>query len=120
MENISFIPNYKEAGKKDNEKLTKEIKSLIDEWEIDVKYSSSLSEIVLHENYQIIIANGVKVIPILLNELRHNPNYWFDALKTLAKAHYNEDIDPVCEADRGDLQKMAQAWITWGENQDFI
>ena len=75
---------------------------------------------VSHRDYRTIMAKGAAVIPILFNELRNRPHFWFEALQVLLRANYGLIIDPVNDEDRGDLHKMAHAWVTWGEEHDFI
>jgi hypothetical protein len=68
-----------------------------------------------HDKFdQKIIAIGPDVISLILAELRERPDHWFWALHVLA------DADPVPASDTGHFQKMAAAWITWGEDNGFI
>ena len=113
-------PNYREIVQIGAEEFKKEVKFLIERWTNEVKNISSFSDMVSHKDYKTISAKGSGVIPILLNELRHRPHFWFDALQILIKANLGIDVDPVNEEDRGDLLKMADAWLAWGEENDFI
>ena len=115
-----YIPNYRETAQKENEKFKKEVVSLIEQWTNEVENISSFSDMVSHRDYITISAKGRRAIPILLNELRHRPHFWFDALQILIKANLGIDVDPVNVEDRGDLLKMASAWIAWGEENEYI
>ncbi len=116
----TLVPNYRKTVQKEAENFENEVKFLIERWTNEVKNISSFSDMVSHKDYKTISAKGSGVIPILLNELRHRPHFWFDALQILIKANLGIDEDPVNEVDRGDLLKMAAAWIAWGEEYELI
>jgi hypothetical protein len=67
-----------------------------------------------HPAYREIIGMGGKVVPLLLRELRRQPDHWFIALHELTQAN------PVPPASYGNLQEMAAAWIRWGEEKGFL
>jgi len=54
---------------------------------------------------------GPAVVPILLDDLRKTKRGWFWALKHLTQ------VDPVREEDRGNVDKMIDAWIGWGRKE---
>ena len=56
---------------------------------------------------------GPPVVPLILQSLKKQPNDWFYALRAITGAN------PVRSADAGDMQKMAQAWVTWGKKRGF-
>lgn len=116
----SFSPNYMEDAVKADENFKHEMARLIQRWTKDIEDMSSLSDMFSHEDYKIISAKGKRAIPILLNELRQRPHFWFDALRTILKASENRDVDPVQNEDRGNVRKMAAAWIAWGEDNEYI
>lgn len=76
-------------------------------WKADTRFSSSLSDIVLHPAYQRIIGLGPAVIPLVAAAMKDEPHYWFDALTALTGA------DPVIEAHRGSLSDMTADWLLW-------
>ncbi|MGB8412313.1 MAG: hypothetical protein WCE23_05755 [Candidatus Binatus sp.] len=53
-------------------------------------------------------------IPFLLQELRHQPDHWFTALRAIT------DANPVPDEIRGNVRKMAAAWIQWGVENGHI
>ena len=116
----TLAPNYREVIREEAKKFRQEMKFLIERWTNEVMNISSFSDIVSHRDYITISAKGSRAIPILLNELRHRPHFWFDALQILIRANLGIDEDPVNEEDRGDLLKMAAAWIAWGEENELI
>ena len=116
----ALTPKYQEIAQEDANMFKQQIAYLIERWTNEVEDISSFSDMVSHRDYKTVYAKGRRAIPILLNELRYRPHFWFDALQILVKANYGIDVDPVNEEDRGDLLKMANAWIVWGEQNDFI
>ena len=85
--------------------------SLAEAWRQDVRFTSSLTQMILHPTYQRIIGMGVAAVPFLLRELERKPDHWFWALHAITGA------DPVEPEDRGKLRKMAEVWLTWGKEQ---
>ncbi len=79
-------------------------------WKVDRGPTSSPEELAMHPAYLRIIGMGRRVVPFIFRELAREPDHWFVALEALTNA------DPVPEEARGDLQKMANAWIHWGRN----
>jgi hypothetical protein len=51
---------------------------------------------------------GQGVVPLLLAELRREPDDWFWALHALTGAN------PVPATGRGNVRAMAEAWLQWG------
>jgi hypothetical protein len=67
----------------------------------------------LHSAYQKIIGLGAAAVPLLLAELRREPDDWFWALHAVTGA------DPVPEANRGNLPAMTEAWLQWGREKGY-
>jgi hypothetical protein len=67
-----------------------------------------------HPAYQEIITMGQEVVPLLLRDLEQEPDHWFAALRAITGAH------PVPPEDRGDLHKMAAAWLRWGKDNGYL
>jgi len=51
---------------------------------------------------------GREALPLILGALRREPDHWFVALRRITGE------DPVPEDARGDLHRMAEAWLRWG------
>lgn len=83
-------------------------------WKAETRFESSMTEIILHPDYQRIIGMGSSVVPLLLAELRSEPNWLFWALQSITGE------DPVPESSRGNLDGMAEAWLEWGRKNGFI
>jgi hypothetical protein len=82
-------------------------------WKAECRPTSSLSELAMHPAYQQIIGMGPAAIPWLLAELEREPDHWFWALKSITM------VDPVSPDDRGNIHKMAPAWLKWGRDQGY-
>jgi hypothetical protein len=83
--------------------------ALARQWQEETAVLSSTTKRIMHPAYQAIIGLGPEVVPILIEELKERPNYWFWALKSITGE------DPVQPQDRGNLDRMARAWIDWAE-----
>ena len=66
--------------------------------------------------YQHIIGMGESAVPLMLRELRDDPDpdHWFSALKAITEA------DPVPDEVRGNVKAMADAWVAWGEQEGYL
>ncbi len=89
----------------------KDFQALADKWRQDTLDLSSLTEMVAHPAYLQIISMGGKAVPLLLAELRREPDHWFVALEVIAK------FNPVAPTDAGNLKKMTAAWLAWADTQ---
>jgi hypothetical protein len=83
------------------------------QWRSESEFMSSMTDMVMLPSYQRIIGMGREAVPLLLRELEHEPDYWFWALQAITGQ------DPVDPSDRGDLRKMAAAWLAWGRHQGY-
>ncbi len=88
--------------------------SLAEAWRHDVRFTSSLTEMILHPAYQRIIGMGGAAVPFILHELERKPDHWFWALTAIT------GVDPVLPDDRGKLKKMAETWLRWGKEQGLV
>jgi len=78
------------------------------EWKDQGKFLPSPSAIAALPAYRAIIAMGWEALPLILGALRREPDQWFVALRRITGE------DPVPEDARGDLHRMAEAWLRWG------
>jgi type I restriction-modification system DNA methylase subunit len=83
-------------------------------WKSERRATSSVSRMVSHPAYQMVIDLGIEVVPSILAELAASPDHWFVALNRITGA------DPVPIQDRGKLDRMAQAWIEWGRDRGLL
>lgn len=92
-------------------KVEQTFQRLAQEWRAETAQLSSMTKLVMHPKYQSIIGLGPSVVPILLRELRLNPDHWFWALQALTGE------DPTQPEDAGDLEKMTESWLKWAEEK---
>jgi hypothetical protein len=67
-----------------------------------------------HPAYREIISLGAPVVPLLLAELKRDPDFWFVALREITKE------DPVLEDSAGKVEEMARAWVAWGKERGLL
>lgn len=82
-------------------------------WRAETAYVSSSSELVAHPAFQSIIRMGPPVIPLLLRELENRTGHWHRALRLIT------GVDPIPAADKGNIDKSAEAWLRWGKEQGY-
>lgn len=83
-------------------------------WKRETAYVSSLTDKYLHPSYARIIGLGPSAVPLILETLKRDPGDWFFALRALT------GVNPVPNADAGDMPRMAAAWIKWGRQRHLI
>lgn len=91
-----------------------EFRRLAEWWNRETAALSDIDQACRHSAYRAIIALGPAVIPILLNELRQKPDWWFDALEELTGAN------PLTIEDGGKVRQMAAKWIQWGREHGYV
>jgi hypothetical protein len=94
--------------------LESHFRTLVKQWKKDTETDSSITRMIRHPAYQEIIGMGEPVVPLLLAELKREPDFWFAALQKLTGA------DPVPKASAGKIEEMAKAWVDWGRNKGLL
>lgn len=87
---------------------------LADEWKERSRFLSNTAQIAMLKPYQRIIGMGWDAVPLILEELRHEPRQWFWALEAITEA------DPVPPEAAGKVRLMVQAWLEWGKQQGIL
>jgi hypothetical protein len=85
--------------------------NLIAQWHQERGVTSSVTQMAMCKSYQRIIGMGDKAIPLIMRQLENEggePDHWFWALHAITAE------DPVPQNARGDMSKMAAAWLDWG------
>jgi hypothetical protein len=82
------------------------------EWKSQAEFLTSPTAIAGLPAYRTIIAMGPAAVPLILGELRREPDHWFVALERITGE------DPVPSDARGDIDRMAEAWLHWGREHD--
>jgi hypothetical protein len=83
-------------------------RGLVQEWRSSIGHLSRIGQITSLPSYRDIVNLGDRATPLLLRELRRQPDHFFTALRELTGAQ------PITHDDRGRLKNMARAWIDWG------
>ena len=94
-------------------RLQAKFRKLADLWKDETIHISSLTEMENHRAYQEIIGMGQPVIPLILQELVNDPDWWFMALDALV------DAPPSLEEADGNLIKLSTKWIEWGRSNGY-
>jgi hypothetical protein len=87
---------------------------LATEWHEQSRYLSNTAQMAMLRPYQRIIALGWPAVPLILEELRRQPDHWFWALEAIT------DHNPVPPEAAGNLQLMVRAWVDWGIRQGLL
>jgi hypothetical protein len=84
------------------------------EWKRKSHYMSNTAQMAILPSYQRIIGMGADAVPLILKELQREPDQWFWALEAITEE------DPVPPEAKGNVARMAQAWIDWGKQRGFL
>jgi hypothetical protein len=83
-------------------------------WKKQSRHMSNTAQMAMLPSYQQIIGIGEPAVPLLLEELRREPDHWFWALEAITQE------SPVPSDAAGKVRLMAQAWVDWGIRQGYI
>jgi hypothetical protein len=90
-----------------------EFRRLAEWWNRETAVLSDIGRACRHPAYRAVIALGPAVVPILLNELKTKPDWWFDALEELTGEN------PLTTEDAGKVRQMAAKWVQWGREHGY-
>ena len=93
--------------------LKAKFQRLKEQWKEETLDMSSLTDMVTHRAYLQIIGMGDKAIPLLVDELRKEPNHWFVALNAIS------GDNPIAPEDAGNLERMTEAWLRWADQNEL-
>jgi hypothetical protein len=99
-----------ERGHRSDE-LEQRFHTLVERWRGSRNLARTATGSAMHPAYQEIIGLGRDGLPLILRELQREVDHWFWALRAIT------GVDPVAPSDRGDLDKMAHAWLRWARSQ---
>jgi hypothetical protein len=91
-----------------------DFQALAEEWRKERGSTSSTTKMYACASYHKIIGMGDQATPLILNELRQQPDFWFAALRAINR------VDPVPPEARGNLGRMADAWVRWGIDNGYL
>lgn len=89
---------------------------LLNSWKQERRPESWVADMVACPSYQKIMGMGTAALPLIFQQMEseaNEPDHWFWALRSIT------ETDPVQEADRGNITKMASAWLEWGRLQGY-
>ena len=92
---------------------TERFRRLAKQWREDTAFLSSTTAIAMDDSYQQIIGLGPSAIPLILSDLKKEPEFWFHALRALTGEN------PVTHKMQGDVEAMRQAWLQWGRENGY-
>ena len=84
------------------------------EWKAQSRFLSNSAQMAMLRPYQQIIGTGPAVVPLILDELRREPDQWFWAMKSIREQN---TVPPEGVAK---VRRLAEAWVTWGEQQGVV
>jgi hypothetical protein len=84
------------------------------QWRRDTAHLSSQSSRQRHPSYRQIVELGWTAVPLLIEELRDRPDFWFSALREITGE------DPVQDHIRGNYDEMRDAWLSWAAARGVI
>ena len=87
---------------------------LADQWKEESQFMSNTAQMVLLHSYLGIIGMGPPAVPLILEELQREPDHWFRALEAITQEN------PVPPEAAGRVEMMAQAWIDWGKQKEYL
>jgi hypothetical protein len=94
--------------------LEQRFRELAGRWKTECALTSSTREMATHFAYQQIIGMGPDVVPILLEEMKREPDHWSWALRAITGEN------PVRAEHRGKLALIAQDWVIWGKERGYL
>lgn len=100
-----------------NETLARSFHEQAERWKKETQHWSSVSKMLAHPSYLRIIglarlSTGTEIERLLLEELRTEPDFWFDALAAITGEN---PVDPECDFD-----ESVNAWLEWGVRKGII
>lgn len=88
--------------------------ALAQHWRRETALIASVASRCSHPAYQSIIAMGLDAVPFIIQDLKENgPDDWFWALSRIT------GDNPITEDIAGDMNKMAEAWLTWAKKENI-
>jgi hypothetical protein len=111
-DSVTFAP----ATDSDETTVPPEVEALFhrlaNDWREATLFTSAVDRIVMNHAYQRIIGLGPIAIPLILRELRREPELWFWALSSLT----GEDA----AAGEDTVEGAATRWVEWGVSRGYI
>jgi hypothetical protein len=83
------------------------------QWKQDNLFESSPWRMAAHPAYQRIIGMGRRAVPLILQLLSREADFWFEALLAITGEQ------PVPPEHAGNMEAMRQDWLRWGREHGY-
>lgn len=83
------------------------------QWKRDNLFESSPWRMAAHPAYQCITGMGWQAVPLILQKLSRETDFWFEALTAITGEQ------PVPPVHAGDMEAMRQDWLHWGREHGY-
>jgi len=113
MSSESSVIVWKSESEK-QQVLEERFRELSEKWRDETGAFSSATKKVMNFHYLRIVGMGMPVVPVILRELQRRPSHWFQALTFITGE------DPVKPEEKGDISRMAEAWIRLGKQRGWL
>lgn len=96
--------------------VRREIKfhEFVEWWKRDTQHLSNIKKIICHPAYFRIVGMGNEALPLILDELQRELDYWFVAL-TAITGH-----EPCTDRKQVAMDDMRAAWLNWGREHGYL
>jgi hypothetical protein len=111
---MSRLPGPPVRVTEEGRSVSERFNRLATEWKEQSRFLSNTAQMAMLRPYQRIIGMGPSVVPLILEELRREPDQWFWALEAIT------ELNPVPPEAMGKVRQMAQAWVRWGEQEGIL
>lgn len=108
------MPTYLEAKPSPTINVADVFLHLARKWKHDTAHLSVVSQRTQHPAYRSIVDMGRTAIPYILDDLRRDPDHWFEALVFLTGAN------PIPYDFDGTVSDAVQLWIDWGHRHHMF
>jgi len=100
------------APTKSRTDLAAEFRTLVSSWRKETSHMSNATKMAMHPSYQRIIGMGPDALPLILAEMKREPDHWFWAL------HAISGQEPAGPDD--DFHGAVAAWLRWGMAHGYL
>lgn len=83
------------------------------QWKQDTLFESSPWRMAAHPAYQRIIGLGRRAVPLILQQLGREADFWFEALVAITGEQ------PVPPQHAGNMEAMRKDWLRWGREHGY-
>jgi hypothetical protein len=100
------------------ESLQRRFVEQAEKWQRETGHLSSPTQRMMHPSYQAILGMGKDnehdIVVLLIRDMQQHGRPWFGALSYITKEN------PIDRADAGEMDKMINSWVKWGESRGIL